>query len=114
LDAIITQQTSPSEAYQKLDELASRYTELLRKLTKQVQEHRNRNDTEMVKKTVVEYEECLDRYIPVLMAQAKILLGLGELSTSREDIPEECRVLQRQRHVEVERGARAVYAREQV
>ncbi|KAH0816200.1 hypothetical protein GEV33_006592 [Tenebrio molitor] len=64
LDAIITQQTSPSEAYQKLDELASRHTELLRKLTKQVQEHRNRNDTEMVKKTVVEYEECLDRYIP--------------------------------------------------
>jgi tetratricopeptide repeat protein 30 len=76
LDAIITQQTSPSEAYQKLDELASRHTELLRKLTKQVQEHRNRNDTEMVKKTVVEYEECLDRYIPVLMAQAKIYWDL--------------------------------------
>ncbi|XP_044264063.1 tetratricopeptide repeat protein 30A isoform X1 [Tribolium madens] len=76
LDAIITQQTSPSEAYQKLDELASRHTELLRKLTKQVQEHRNRNDTEMVKKTVMEYEECLDRYIPVLMAQAKIYWDL--------------------------------------
>ncbi|XP_065168384.1 intraflagellar transport protein 70A-like [Atheta coriaria] len=72
LDAIITQQTSPSEAYQKLDDLANRHTEVLRKLTKQVQEHRNNNDTEMVKKTVMDYEECLDRYIPVLMAQAKI------------------------------------------
>ncbi|XP_017784035.1 PREDICTED: tetratricopeptide repeat protein 30A [Nicrophorus vespilloides] len=72
LDAIITQQTSPSEAYQKLDDLANRHTEILRKLTKQVQEHRNNSDTELVKKTVMDYEECLDRYIPVLMAQAKI------------------------------------------
>ncbi|KAF7283914.1 tetratricopeptide repeat domain 30 [Rhynchophorus ferrugineus] len=72
LDAIITQQTSPSEAYQKLDELASRHTEQLRKLAKQVQEHRNRGDIEIVKKAIMEYEECLDRYIPVLMAQAKI------------------------------------------
>lgn len=76
MDAVITQQTSPSEAYQKLDELASRHTELLRKLTKQVQEHRTRNDTEKVKKTVMEYEDCLDRYIPVLMAQAKIYWDL--------------------------------------
>ncbi|KAB0801614.1 hypothetical protein PPYR_03800 [Photinus pyralis] len=72
LDAIITQQTSPPEAYQKLDELANRHTELLRKLTKQVQEHRSNGDTELVKRTVLDYEECLDRYIPVLMAQAKI------------------------------------------
>ncbi|KAJ8941938.1 hypothetical protein NQ318_013271, partial [Aromia moschata] len=56
----------------KLDELASRHTEQLRKLTKQVQEYRTRGDTEMIKKTVIEYEECLERYIPVLMAQAKI------------------------------------------
>lgn len=72
LDAIITQQTSPPEAYQKLDDLANRHTELLRKLTKQVQEHRNHGDTELVKKAVLDYEECLERYIPVLMAQAKI------------------------------------------
>ncbi|KAK4884376.1 hypothetical protein RN001_000647 [Aquatica leii] len=72
LDALITQQTSPPEAYQKLDELANRHTELLRKLTKQVQEQRNNGDTELVKKAVLDYEECLDRYIPVLMAQAKI------------------------------------------
>ncbi|XP_066152230.1 intraflagellar transport protein 70A isoform X1 [Euwallacea fornicatus] len=72
LDAIITQQTSPSDAYQKFDELASRHTEQLRKLAKQVQEHRNRGDIDIVKKAIMEYEECLERYIPVLMAQAKI------------------------------------------
>ncbi|CAG9766235.1 unnamed protein product [Ceutorhynchus assimilis] len=76
LDAIITQQTSPSEAYQKFDELASRHTEQLRKLAKQVQEYRNRGDIEIVKKAILEYEECLDRYIPVLMAQAKIYWDL--------------------------------------
>lgn len=72
LDAIITQQTSPSEAYQKLDELANKHTEMLRKLTKQVQENRTHGDTELVKKAVLDYEECLERYVPVLMAQAKI------------------------------------------
>lgn len=63
LDAVITQQTSPSEAYQKFDELASRHTEQLRKLAKQVQEHRNRGDIEIVKKAIMEYEECLERYL---------------------------------------------------
>lgn len=61
LDGIITQQTSPSEAYQKFDELASRHTEQLRKLAKQVQEHRNRGDIEVVKKAIIEYEDCLER-----------------------------------------------------
>ena len=36
LEAVITRQTSPEEAYRKLDEMASRQTESLRKLTKQV------------------------------------------------------------------------------
>ncbi|KAL1493920.1 hypothetical protein ABEB36_009600 [Hypothenemus hampei] len=80
LDAVITQQTSPSDAYQKFDELASRHTEQLRKLAKQVQEHRNRGDIEIVKKAIMEYEECLDRYIPVLMAQAKIYWDMENYS----------------------------------
>ena len=36
LEAVITRQTSPEEAYRKLDEMASKQTEQLRKLTKQV------------------------------------------------------------------------------
>ena len=35
-DALITQQTSPEEAYRKFDELANKTGEGLRKLTKQV------------------------------------------------------------------------------
>ncbi|KAL3288507.1 hypothetical protein HHI36_002948 [Cryptolaemus montrouzieri] len=76
LDAVITLQTSPSEAYQKFDEIVSRHAELLRKYAKQTQEYRNNNETELVKKTVMEYEDCLEKYIPALMAQAKIYWDL--------------------------------------
>lgn len=72
IDAKITQQTSPEEAFQKLDDIATSHTEKLRKLTKQVQEHRQSHDDDAVKKVVEEYDETLECYIPVLMAQAKI------------------------------------------
>ncbi|XP_021934386.1 tetratricopeptide repeat protein 30A isoform X2 [Zootermopsis nevadensis] len=76
LDALITQQTSAEEAYRKFDEIASKHTETLRKLTKQVQEARQNHDDESVKRAVGEYEDALERYIPVLMAQAKIYWDL--------------------------------------
>ncbi|ELU05516.1 hypothetical protein CAPTEDRAFT_145766 [Capitella teleta] len=76
LEAVITRQTSPEEAYRKLDEMASKQTEALRKLTKQVQEARQNHDDEAVKKAVNEYDEALERYIPVLMQQAKIYWDL--------------------------------------
>ncbi|NXJ08137.1 TT30B protein, partial [Odontophorus gujanensis] len=72
LDAIITCQTAPEEAFHKLDEAAGMLTEQLRKLTKQIQEARQNWDDEAVKKAVNEYGETLDKYIPVLMVQAKI------------------------------------------
>ncbi|XP_018345932.1 PREDICTED: tetratricopeptide repeat protein 30A [Trachymyrmex septentrionalis] len=76
LDALITQQTSPEEAYRKFDDLANKHTEALRKATKQVQEARLNHDDNAVKKAVNDYEEALDRYVPVLMAQAKIYWDL--------------------------------------
>merc|ERR1719361_722669 len=76
LEALITQQTSPDEAYRKFDAIASKHTEQLRKYTKQVQEARNNHDDEAVKRAINEYEDALGRYIPVLMAQAKIYWDL--------------------------------------
>ncbi|EFN82372.1 Tetratricopeptide repeat protein 30 [Harpegnathos saltator] len=76
LDALITQQTSPEEAYRKFDDLANKHTEALRKATKQVQEARLNHDDNAVKKAVNDYEEALERYVPVLMAQAKIYWDL--------------------------------------
>lgn len=77
LDAIITQQTAPEEAFRKFDLLATQHTDLLRKLTKTVQEARHKQDDEAVKKAVNEYDEALERFIPVLMAQAKIYWDAG-------------------------------------
>lgn len=36
LEAVITRQTAPEDAYRRLDEMATRKTEMLRKLTKLV------------------------------------------------------------------------------
>ena len=77
---MITQQTAPEEAYRKLDDLANKHTETLRKATKQVQEARLNHDEVAVKKAVNDYEDALDRYVPVLMAQAKIYWELGNYS----------------------------------
>ncbi|XP_056100584.1 tetratricopeptide repeat protein 30A isoform X2 [Rhinichthys klamathensis goyatoka] len=70
LDAMITCQTAPEEAFRKFDEIAGKLTEQLRKVTKQ--EARHSRDDESLKKHVQDYDEVLERYIPVLMAQAKI------------------------------------------
>ncbi|XP_016109495.1 tetratricopeptide repeat protein 30A isoform X1 [Sinocyclocheilus grahami] len=72
LDAMITCQTAPEEAFRKFDEIAGKLTEQLRKVTKQVQEARQNRDDESLKKYVQDYDEVLERYIPVLMAQARI------------------------------------------
>ncbi|KAI4893931.1 hypothetical protein NFI96_018182, partial [Prochilodus magdalenae] len=72
LDAMLTSQTAPEEAFRKLEEIAGRLTEQLRKVTKQVQESRRMRDDEGLKKSLEDYDQLLEEYIPVLMAQAKI------------------------------------------
>lgn len=69
-------QSSPEEAYRKFDDLANKHVETLRKLTKQVQEARVNHDEEAVKIFVNEYDDAVEGYIPVLMAQAKIYWDL--------------------------------------
>merc|ERR1712167_286475 len=48
------------------------HIDVLRKLTKQIQDARIARDNEMIKKALKEYDDALERYIPVLMAQARI------------------------------------------
>lgn len=72
LEAMIMRQTSPEEAYKRLDVLAADLTKTLRKHTKTVQESRKNHDDEAAKQAIHEYDETLEKYIPVLMHQAKI------------------------------------------
>jgi tetratricopeptide repeat protein 30 len=76
LDSCIMTQTSPPEAYRKLDELSNKHIEVLRRLTKQIQDARINRDNEAIKQSLKEYDESLESYIPVLMAQAKIYWDL--------------------------------------
>ncbi|XP_059927087.1 intraflagellar transport protein 70A isoform X2 [Gadus macrocephalus] len=70
LDAMLTCQTAPEEAFRKFDDMNGKLTEQLRKLAKQ--DFRLARDDQGLKKGVQEYDQLLERYIPVLMAQAKI------------------------------------------
>jgi tetratricopeptide repeat protein 30 len=72
LDATIQLQTSQEEAFRKYDDLANQHVEVLRRLTKQIQDARMSRDNEAVKKSLKEYDDALERYIPVLMSMAKI------------------------------------------
>ncbi|KAM6966738.1 LOW QUALITY PROTEIN: intraflagellar transport protein 70A [Tautogolabrus adspersus] len=72
LDALLTCQTAPEEAFRKFDEMNGKLTEQLRKLAKQVQEARLARDDDVQKKALQDYDLMQEKYIVVLMAQAKI------------------------------------------
>jgi len=76
LDACLTGQSSPEEAYRKFDILSQKHVDLLRKLTKVIQDKKTDQDTDAVKKALKDYTDALELYIPVLMAQAKIYWDL--------------------------------------
>ena len=64
--------TSIEEAYRKFDELSAKHIERLRKFTKQIQDARLARDSELIKTNLKLYDEDLEKYIPILMAQARI------------------------------------------
>ncbi|XP_045892957.1 tetratricopeptide repeat protein 30A isoform X1 [Micropterus dolomieu] len=72
LDALLTCQTAPEEAFRKFEEMNGKLTEQLRKLAKQVQEARLARDDDVQKKALQDYDLMQEKYIVVLMAQAKI------------------------------------------
>ncbi|XP_061837411.1 intraflagellar transport protein 70A isoform X1 [Nerophis lumbriciformis] len=72
LDALLTCQTAPEEAFRKFDDMIGKMTEKLRKLAKQLQDAKAVRDDEGQKKALHEYDTMQEKYIVVLMAQAKI------------------------------------------
>ncbi|KAM3722090.1 Tetratricopeptide repeat protein 30A [Dirofilaria immitis] len=72
LDAVITQQTAPMDAYNKFEAIGNEQINELRKLTKRLNEIREGNDELIVQKTIKAYDDTMAKYMPVLMSQAKI------------------------------------------
>lgn len=56
--------SSPEEAFRRYDELGARHVEVLRRLTKQIQDARIARDNEAIKRAINEYDEALEAYIP--------------------------------------------------
>ncbi|VDN06487.1 unnamed protein product [Thelazia callipaeda] len=61
-DAIITQQTTPMDAYNKFEIIANEQVNELRKITKQLQEYRQGNDKMAVKRAVEAYDNTMAKY----------------------------------------------------
>lgn len=72
LDACIMVPTSIEEAYRKFDEMSAKFIERLRRLLKQIQDARIAGANEEIRSSLKEYDEELEKYVPVLMAQARI------------------------------------------
>lgn len=85
LDAIITVQTSREDADQKLGKLSSRLTTRLRSLSAKIQEYRTANDEASVKKTLREYEEELENFLPVAMGRAWLFWLDDDFATAERE-----------------------------
>ncbi|KAG1657935.1 hypothetical protein FOA52_003014 [Chlamydomonas sp. UWO 241] len=80
LQAAIVMSSSPEEAFRRYDELGARHTEVLRRLTKQIQDARLARDNDIIKRTINEYDAALEAYIPGLMAMASIYWEMDHYS----------------------------------
>lgn len=80
LDASLLAQTSPAEAYRRLDALTGVHVEALRRYTKAIQDSRLGGDADGVKRALKLYDEQLEKYIPVLLSMAKIYWDRGNHS----------------------------------
>nr|CAG4646895.1 EOG090X0302 [Megafenestra aurita] len=72
LEALITQQTSPEEAYAKFDALCVRYGEAVRRTGINLKEARRQQNSSAISSAALAHEQALETYLPVLMNQAKI------------------------------------------
>ena len=61
LDASLIKHSAPEEAFRKFDDIGNKHIDVLRKITKQVQEARHNHDEEAIKKLVQDYDEAVDK-----------------------------------------------------
>uniref|UniRef100_A0A0N5A5D7 Tetratricopeptide repeat protein 30 n=1 Tax=Parastrongyloides trichosuri TaxID=131310 RepID=A0A0N5A5D7_PARTI len=71
-DAIITQQTSSNDAFNKFDVISNDLISQIRKLMKKSQELKDENNDKEYKDTIDQIDELMNKFIPVLMSQGKI------------------------------------------
>eukprot|EP00771_Trimastix_marina_P002712 gnl/Trimastix_PCT/3867.p1 GENE.gnl/Trimastix_PCT/3867~~gnl/Trimastix_PCT/3867.p1 ORF type:complete len:600 (+),score=237.63 gnl/Trimastix_PCT/3867:171-1802(+) len=76
IEGLILRESSPEEAYRKFDALATKHIDEVRKMTKVIQDAKLQGG-EMIPAALKQFDEALERYIPVLMAMARIYWDMG-------------------------------------
>ncbi|RHY68219.1 hypothetical protein DYB34_007870, partial [Aphanomyces astaci] len=64
VDASVTLQTSPEEAYRKYDDLATKHVDVLRKLTQKIQAARIAQSNDEIKHSLKAYDDALEDFMP--------------------------------------------------
>lgn len=72
LESIIFQDNNKEETARKLEEQGAKHLDNLRRVTKQIKEAQTEVNDTLLKKALKDYDEGLEKYIPVLMAQCNI------------------------------------------
>lgn len=72
IDALILQQTSPEEAYNKFETISKQHVDVLRSLAKQINDARIARDNESIKNSLKDYDDAMEKFMPILMGQCKI------------------------------------------
>ena len=72
IEALIFQNASLEDTAKKFEELGMRHLENLRRITKQIKEAQREKNNASLQKTLKQYDDNLQAYIPVLMAHAKL------------------------------------------
>eukprot|EP00879_Flechtneria_rotunda_P021336 GHRR01022486.1.p1 GENE.GHRR01022486.1~~GHRR01022486.1.p1 ORF type:complete len:564 (+),score=204.45 GHRR01022486.1:745-2436(+) len=80
LQCIINGRQQPDASLQQLDELAGRHIERLRGLTKSIQDARLSRNNEAIRVAIQQYDDALERHIPVLMAMGSVYWERGAYS----------------------------------
>jgi len=61
LDGLILAQTSPEEAYRRFEILGNMHIDKLRHLTKKIQDARMQRDNELIRESLKEYDDGLEK-----------------------------------------------------
>jgi len=81
IEALIFQNSNPDETVGKFVELGARHVENLRRVTRQIKDAQVERDNDALKRALKEYDDCLEKYIPVLMAEANIYWNREDYDT---------------------------------
>lgn len=81
LEALIFQNSNPDDTARKLEQVGSKHLDNLKRVTKNIREARGDNDNKALQNSLKEYDNCLEKYIPVLMAEANIYWNKEDYDT---------------------------------